>query len=80
MTDPLPDLRARDFRGRGVFHQIEERDGAVAALYRVGGCPTFAYVYPGGTLEGASIGELGVGGLSHHVEELLIATKVAERG
>ncbi len=57
-----------------------DRDGAVAALYRVGGCPTFAYVYPGGTLESASIGELGVGGLSHHVGELLIATKVAERG
>jgi hypothetical protein len=57
-----------------------DRDGAVAALYRVGGCPTFAYAYPGGTLEGASIGELGVGGLSHHVDELLDATKVAERG
>ena len=57
-----------------------DRDGAVAALYRVGGCPTFAYAYPGGTLEGASIGELGVGGLSHHVEELLKATRVAERG
>ena len=23
-----------------------DRDGAVASLYRVGGCPTFAYVYP----------------------------------
>lgn len=57
-----------------------DRDGAVAALYRVGGCPTFAYAYPGGTLESASIGELGVGGLSHHVEELLKATRVAERG
>jgi thiol-disulfide isomerase/thioredoxin len=57
-----------------------DRDGAVAALYRVGGCPTFAYAYPGGTLESASIGELGVGGLSHHVEDLLKATKVAERG
>jgi hypothetical protein len=57
-----------------------DRDGAVAALYRVGGCPTFAYAYPGGTLEGASIGELGVGGLSHHVGELLKATRVAERG
>lgn len=57
-----------------------DRDGAVAALYRVGGCPTFAYVYPGGTLESASIGELGVRGLSHHVGELLKATRVAERG
>ena len=57
-----------------------DRDGAVAALYRMGGCPTFAYAYPGGTLQSASIGELGVGGLSHHVEELLKATRVAERG
>jgi hypothetical protein len=57
-----------------------DRDGAVAALYRVGGCPTFAYAYPGGTLQSASIGELGVGGLSQHVEELLKATRVAEGG
>jgi hypothetical protein len=57
-----------------------DRDGAVAALYRVGGCPTFAYAYPGGTLQGASVGELGVRGLSQHVEELLNATRVAEGG
>ena len=30
-----------------------DRDGAVGGLYRVGGCPTFAYVYPGGTLQSA---------------------------
>ena len=35
-----------------------DRDGAVASLYQVGGCPTFAYVYPGGTLQSASIGDL----------------------
>ena len=29
-----------------------DRDGAVASLYRVGGCPTFAYAYPGGVLHG----------------------------
>ncbi|HEY2480187.1 MAG TPA: hypothetical protein VGI17_15850 [Solirubrobacterales bacterium] len=57
-----------------------DRDGAVAALYRVGGCPTFAYAYPGGTLQSATIGELGVGGLSQHVGELLNATRVAEGG
>ena len=57
-----------------------DRDGAVAALYRVGGCPTFAYAYPGGTLQSASIGKLGVGALSQHVRELLNATRVAERG
>jgi hypothetical protein len=57
-----------------------DRDGAVAALYRIALCPTFAYAYPGGTLQSAGIGELGVGGLSQHVEELLNATRVAERG
>ena len=43
-----------------------DRDGAVAGLYRVGGCPTFAYVYPGGTLESASIGELTPSQLEAH--------------
>jgi hypothetical protein len=57
-----------------------DRDGAVAALYLVGGCPTYAYAYPGGTLLSATVGELGVGGLSQHVDELLNATRVAERG
>lgn len=57
-----------------------DRDGAVAALYGVGGCPTFAYVYPGGTLQSASIGDLTAGQLGEHVEELLAATKAAERG
>ncbi len=57
-----------------------DRDGAVAALYRIGLCPTFAYAYPGGTLQSAGIGELTVRGLSHHVDELLNATRVAERG
>jgi len=56
-----------------------DRDGAVAALYRVGGCPTFAYVYPGGTLESASIGELGEAGLVARVERLLKATRAAGR-
>jgi hypothetical protein len=55
-----------------------DRDGAVAALYRVGGCPTFAYAYPGGTLQSSSSGELSVEGLSRHVDELLKATQVAE--
>ncbi|HEX3736458.1 MAG TPA: hypothetical protein VHV53_02860 [Solirubrobacterales bacterium] len=57
-----------------------DRDGAVAALFKLAACPTFAYVYPGGTLQSAGIGELGVGALSQHVEELLNATRVAERG
>ena len=36
-----------------------DRDGAVSNIYRVGGCPTFVFAYPGGILERASIGELG---------------------
>jgi hypothetical protein len=57
-----------------------DRDGAVGSLYRVGGCPTFAYVYPGGTLQAASIGELTVGQLDTHVHELLRATDRIEAG
>jgi hypothetical protein len=57
-----------------------DRDGAVAALYRIGLCPTFAYAYPGGTLQSSSFGALGVRGLSQHVDELLNATRVAEGG
>lgn len=55
-----------------------DRDGAVAGLYRVGGCPTFAYAYPGGTLQDAAIGELDEAELSAGVERLLRATRAAE--
>ncbi len=55
-----------------------DRDGAVASLYRVGGCPTFAYVYPGGTLESASIGNLDAGELGARIERLLQASATAE--
>jgi hypothetical protein len=57
-----------------------DRDGAVAGLYGVGGCPTFAYAYPGGTLQSASIGELTVAQLSDRVDRLLAATAKAEGG
>lgn len=57
-----------------------DRDGAVAGLYRIGGCPTFAYAYPGGTLQEASIGELTVQQLEAHVNGLLRATRQAEAG
>jgi hypothetical protein len=55
-----------------------DRDGAVASLYKVGGCPTFAYAFPGGTLQSASIGDLTVSQLVDRVERLLDATRVAE--
>jgi hypothetical protein len=66
-------------RERGWRMQVGyDRDGAVASLYGIGVCPTFAYVYPGGTLQGASIGRLGAGQLSTRVERLLAATREAE--
>ena len=55
-----------------------DRDGAVASLYGVGGCPTFAYVYPGGTLQSASIGKLGERQLADRIDRLLEATAAAE--
>jgi AhpC/TSA family len=55
-----------------------DRDGAVGSLYGVGGCPTFAYVYPGGTLQSASIGDLSRGELSRRIDGLLAATTAAE--
>jgi len=67
-------VRERDWRMPVGY----DRDGAVAALYRVGGCPTFAYVYPGGTLQDASIGELTAPQLEAHVRALLRATHTAE--
>jgi hypothetical protein len=55
-----------------------DRDGAVGGLYGVGLCPTFAYVYPGGTLQSASVGELSAPQLDERVDRLLTATAAAE--
>ncbi|HET7054791.1 MAG TPA: hypothetical protein VFI09_12850 [Solirubrobacterales bacterium] len=55
-----------------------DRDGAVGGLYHVGGCPTFAYVYPGGTLQSAGIGNLDAAALSERIDRLLSATRAAE--
>lgn len=57
-----------------------DRDGAVAALYGVGGCPTFAFAYPGGTLESANAGHLSSAEIERRVESLLRATARAEAG
>lgn len=75
--DTLRDL----IRQRGWSMPVGfDRDGAVASLYGVGGCPTFAYVFPGGTLQDASIGELDAEQLNAKIDRLLTATKAAERG
>jgi hypothetical protein len=54
-----------------------DRDGAVAGLYRVSGCPTIAFAFPGGTLESAGI-KLTAAQLEARVRALLAATKAAE--
>lgn len=81
-------LDIRDDRDtvRELIHQRDwtmpvgyDRDGAIAGLYGVGLCPTFAYVYPGGTLESASVGELTASQLSDRIDRLLGATAEAER-
>jgi thiol-disulfide isomerase/thioredoxin len=56
-----------------------DHDGAVSTLYRVGGCPSFVYSYPGGILESASIGELDRPELAAKVDTLLAATRRKER-
>lgn len=56
-----------------------DRDGAVARLYGVAGCPTIAFAYPGGTLRGASFGALDRGELAARIEALLRASRRAAR-
>lgn len=55
-----------------------DRDGAVGALYGVGGCPTVAYVYPGGTLQSSEVGEFTSAQLEARIRRLLAATRAAE--
>ena len=54
-----------------------DADGAVSNLYRIGVCPTVAFVYEGGILRDAKIGsdELSVAAMTDQVEELLRASK-----
>ena len=52
-----------------------DADGAVSNIYRVGGCPTLVYAYPGGILRNASIGQLDANELSRKVDSLLAASR-----
>jgi thiol-disulfide isomerase/thioredoxin len=61
---------------RGWTHPIGlDRDGALSNLYRVGGCPTLVYAYPGGILQHTSIGRLDDQRFSQNVDQLIAATK-----
>jgi thiol-disulfide isomerase/thioredoxin len=64
---------------RGWTHPIGlDRDGALSNLYRVGGCPTFVYAYPGGILQATSIGELDERKFFANVDALIAASKQRE--
>ncbi len=52
-----------------------DRDGALSNLYRVGGCPTFVYAYPGGIFQATSIGHLDKAQFDSKVEALVEASK-----
>jgi thiol-disulfide isomerase/thioredoxin len=52
-----------------------DRDGALSNLYRVGGCPTFVYAYPGGILQATSIGRLDDADFDAKVMRLIAASR-----
>jgi hypothetical protein len=52
-----------------------DRDGALSNLYRVGGCPTFVYAYPGGIFQATSIGRLDDQQFFSKVDSLIAASK-----
>jgi hypothetical protein len=52
-----------------------DRDGALSNLFRVGGCPTFVYAYPGGIFQATSIGKLDDQAFFANVDRLISASK-----
>jgi thiol-disulfide isomerase/thioredoxin len=56
-----------------------DRDGALSNLYRVGGCPTFVYAFPGGILHSTSIGRLDDRQFDTHVDDLIRASGRRDR-
>jgi hypothetical protein len=56
-----------------------DRDGALSNLYRIGGCPTFIYAYPGGILHSTSIGELDEDKFESRIDRLIDASDQRER-
>lgn len=56
-----------------------DRDGALSNLYRIGGCPTFVYAYPGGVLQSTSIGELSDSAFDARVNRLIASSNQRDR-
>jgi thiol-disulfide isomerase/thioredoxin len=75
VRDDIDEVR-RLIAERGWTHPVGlDRDGALSNLYRVGGCPTIVYAYPGGILESTTIGELDTQQLSAQVERLIESSR-----
>jgi thiol-disulfide isomerase/thioredoxin len=56
----------------GWTHPIGlDSDGALSNLYRIGGCPTFIYVYPGGIVQTTSIGKIDLNEMSGRIRTLI---------
>jgi hypothetical protein len=74
------DTVQRLIRDHGWTHPIGlDRDGALSNLYRVGGCPTFLYAFPGGILHATSLGQLDAAELEQKVNDLIEASAVRDR-
>ena len=58
----------------------QDRDGALANLYRVGGCPTFVFATGDARLYDVVIGELNSDELLQRVDELIAAERERLRG
>jgi len=52
-----------------------DSDGALSNLYRIGVCPTFIYVYPGGIVQDTSIGEIDAAQLGSRIQNLIAASQ-----
>jgi thioredoxin family protein len=79
------DVRDSDAEVRKLISQHQwthpvglDRDGALSNLFRVGGCPTFVYAYPGGILQSTSIGQLDNQDFFSRIDRLIEASKVRD--
>ncbi|HEU4979804.1 MAG TPA: hypothetical protein VFT14_01215, partial [Solirubrobacterales bacterium] len=65
---------------RGWTHPVGlDRDGALSNLYRVGGCPTIVFAFPGGILQSTAIGEFTEGELFDRIDKLVKASRERAR-
>lgn len=57
-----------------------DRDGALANLYRVGGCPTFLFIDSDGVLRRSEAGETDYPTLSRQIRSFIDGTEVVQEG